>query len=84
LHALGVWRYSQIASWSRANVQWVGGYLSFSGRVDRERWVEQATKLAAELDVGKRAQRADGSEGDGEIANLRRLSGVSEARLKRR
>ena len=82
LHALGVWRYSQIAAWNRANVQWIGGYLSFPGRVDRERWVEQATKLAAEPDADKRAQRGDGSED--EIANLRKLSGVSDARLKRR
>ena len=82
LHALGVWRYSQIASWNRANVQWVGGYLSFRGRVDRERWVEQAAKLAAEPDAGKGAPRAKGSES--EIVNLRRLSGVSEARSKRR
>ena len=81
LHALGVWHYSQIAAWNRANAQWVGGYLSFPGRVDRERWVEQATKLAAEPDVGKRAAGADGSEGG--MVNPRGPSGVSDARLKR-
>ena len=81
LHALGVWRYSQIASWNRANVQWIGGYLSFPGRVDRERWVEQATKLAADPDGVKRTPRGDGAED--EIANLRKLSGVSDARSKR-
>ena len=78
LHALGVWRYSQIASWNRANVQWIGGYLSFPGRVDRERWVEQAAKLAAEPDVGNRPRARIIPGAEARSPTFRRLSGVSD------
>jgi predicted flap endonuclease-1-like 5' DNA nuclease len=82
LHALGVWHYSQIASWSRANAQWVGNYLSFPGRIDRERWIEQATELAAGLDVGKQAPRPGNAQGEGNVADRRRSSVASDAPLK--
>jgi predicted flap endonuclease-1-like 5' DNA nuclease len=47
LHALGIWHFDQIASWSPENVRWVSSYLAFPGRIDRERWIEQAAMLAA-------------------------------------
>jgi predicted flap endonuclease-1-like 5' DNA nuclease len=47
LHGLGVWHFDQIAAWSADNVKWVGSYLAFSGRIDREKWVSQAKDLAA-------------------------------------
>ena len=47
LHGLGIWHFDQIAAWTPDNVIWVGSYLSFPGRIDRERWVEQAKALAA-------------------------------------
>jgi len=46
LQELGIYRYSQIAAWTPANEAWIDDYLSFSGRVGRERWVEQARALA--------------------------------------
>jgi predicted flap endonuclease-1-like 5' DNA nuclease len=46
LHALGIWRYSQIAAWTPDNVRWVGAYLAFPGRIDREHWIDQAKALA--------------------------------------
>lgn len=46
LHALGVWRFEQIAAWTPANVKWIGSYLAFAGRIDREGWIEQAVRLA--------------------------------------
>lgn len=46
LHALGVWHFDQIAAWTHDNVAWIGSYLAFPGRIDRENWVEQATHLA--------------------------------------
>ena len=33
LHALGIWHFSQIAAWTPENVEWVGGYLAFPGRI---------------------------------------------------
>ncbi|MDE2362237.1 MAG: cell envelope biogenesis protein TolA [Hyphomicrobiales bacterium] len=46
LHALGVWHFQQIAAWTPENVKWVGSYLAFPGRIDRENWVGQAAILA--------------------------------------
>lgn len=46
LHALGVWHFDQIAAWSVENVKWVGSYLAFPGRIDREDWIAQAIRLA--------------------------------------
>ena len=47
LHALGIWHFDQIAAWSAENVAWVGSYLAFPGRIDREKWIAQAKDLAA-------------------------------------
>ena len=47
LYALGIFHIDQIASWSKANVDWVDVQLSFKGRIRRERWVEQALELSA-------------------------------------
>jgi len=47
LHELGVYHFDQIAAWGSSEIRWVGTYLSFPGRIDREQWVNQAAKLAA-------------------------------------
>jgi predicted flap endonuclease-1-like 5' DNA nuclease len=47
LNALGIWHFQQIADWTPDNVTWVGSYLAFPGRIDREDWVAQAKVLAA-------------------------------------
>jgi len=72
LHALGIWHFYQIASWTRENVHWVGSYLSFAGRIDRERWIEQATELAAGRGTGtnKHVTRAEASGGQDNVADL--------------
>ncbi|KQT61084.1 NADH-quinone oxidoreductase subunit E [Methylobacterium sp. Leaf456] len=46
LNALGIWHYDQIAAWTPREVAWVGAYLAFPGRIDRENWVSQAADLA--------------------------------------
>ncbi|TIM71679.1 MAG: NADH-quinone oxidoreductase subunit E, partial [Mesorhizobium sp.] len=46
LHSLGIFTYAQVASWKRAEREWVDGYLSFHGRIEREDWVKQAKALA--------------------------------------
>ncbi|MCU4181958.1 hypothetical protein [Bosea sp. BH3] len=79
LHALGIWHFAQIAEWTAENVEWVGGYLAFSGRIEREDWVGQAKVLAtgAETEFATRAKaglvessRDDGSVGQENIAKL--------------
>jgi NADH-quinone oxidoreductase subunit E len=47
LHELGIFHFDQIAAWTRPEIRWVGTYLSFPGRIDREQWVSQAGSLAA-------------------------------------
>ena len=49
LHALGIFHFDQIAAWTREEIRWVGTYLSFPGRIDREEWTVQAKALAAGL-----------------------------------
>jgi predicted flap endonuclease-1-like 5' DNA nuclease len=45
LNALGIWTYTQIACWSDQNIRWIGSYLAYPGRVERESWVGQAQAL---------------------------------------
>jgi predicted flap endonuclease-1-like 5' DNA nuclease len=77
LHGLGIWHFDQVAAWTKENVEWVGGYLAFPGRIEREDWVGQAKALAggAETEFAKRAKagevassRDDGSRGQGNVA----------------
>lgn len=47
LNALGIFHFDQIAAWGRPEIRWVGTYLAFPGRIDREDWLAQAATLAA-------------------------------------
>lgn len=46
LNELGIYTYAQVASWKKAEREWVDGYLKFKGRIDRDDWVKQAKALA--------------------------------------
>lgn len=46
LNKLGIWTFGQIASWSEKEIAWVDDYLQFSGRIERDGWVDQAARLA--------------------------------------
>ncbi|TIS98492.1 MAG: NADH-quinone oxidoreductase subunit E, partial [Mesorhizobium sp.] len=46
LHTLGIFTFAQVASWKKAEREWIDGYLSFQGRIDRDNWVAQAKALA--------------------------------------
>lgn len=46
LHELGIFTFAQVASWKKAEREWVDGYLSFHGRIERDDWVKQAKALA--------------------------------------
>ncbi|CCB66111.1 MULTISPECIES: NADH-quinone oxidoreductase subunit NuoE [unclassified Hyphomicrobium] len=48
LHAMGIWHFDQIAKWTPENVAWFESQLDgFKGRVTRDKWIEQAQKLAS-------------------------------------
>jgi NADH-quinone oxidoreductase subunit E len=46
LHELGIFTFKQVAAWKKAERDWVDGYLSFHGRIEREDWIKQAKALA--------------------------------------
>ena len=56
LNELGIFKFSQIAAWTPANVDWVEDFMSFPGRIEREDWIAQAKVLAAgdETEFSKR------------------------------
>jgi predicted flap endonuclease-1-like 5' DNA nuclease len=47
LNALGIHHLDQIAAWTAEEARWVGTYLSFPGRIEREDWPGQARALLA-------------------------------------
>jgi peptide/nickel transport system ATP-binding protein len=46
LNGLGIYRFSQIADWKKAERAWVDDHLKFAGRIERDDWVKQAKVLA--------------------------------------
>ncbi len=76
LHGLGIWHFDQIAAWSAEHARWVGSYLAFAGRIEREQWIAQAKELAGggTTEFAQRAaaglvksSRDDGSRGQDNI-----------------
>lgn len=47
LNAIGIYHLDQIAAWTPAEIRWVGAYLAFPGRIEREDWIGQARALAS-------------------------------------
>lgn len=48
LHDLGIYHFDQIAGWGPEEIAWIDANLDgFSGRIEREDWVGQATILAS-------------------------------------
>lgn len=48
LNDLGIYHFSQVAAFTEENIAWVNTYLKFKGRIQREKWIEQAKQLAAQ------------------------------------
>ncbi len=46
LNALGVFHFDQIAAWTPEEARWIGSYLAFPGRIEREDWIGQARRFA--------------------------------------
>jgi len=47
LNNLGIFHFAQIASLSSEEAAWIGAFLAFPGRIEREDWIGQAELLAA-------------------------------------
>jgi predicted flap endonuclease-1-like 5' DNA nuclease len=82
LNGVGIWHYGQIAAWSAENIKWIGSYLAVSGRIERERWIDQAKELAAGRDTefSRRTASGKNSAATGESAHGQRNSQVVEPR----
>ncbi|MEM8687202.1 MAG: NADH-quinone oxidoreductase subunit NuoE [Pseudomonadota bacterium] len=50
LNKLGIYKFSQIAKWTKAEIDWVDDYLSFKGRIERDDWIKQAGALATGIE----------------------------------
>jgi NADH-quinone oxidoreductase subunit E len=48
LNGLGVWTFAQIAGWTAEEIAWMDDYLAFGGRIERDEWLKQASRLAGE------------------------------------
>ena len=48
LNEMGFYHYDQIAKWTAQEVAWVDARLKFKGRIERDDWMAQASKLASE------------------------------------
>ncbi|THK39902.1 NADH-quinone oxidoreductase subunit E [Ensifer sp. MPMI2T] len=46
LNEIGIYSFAQVASWKKAEREWVDGYLNLKGRIERDDWVKQAKALA--------------------------------------
>lgn len=60
LQKLGVFHYAQIAQWNRDEAVWIERHIGFAGRVTRENWSVQASKLAesAQSSVGRKSPKS--------------------------
>lgn len=45
LNDLGIYHFDQITGWEKTEIEWIDDYLSFKGRVERDKWIEQAKAL---------------------------------------
>ena len=55
LHEIGVFYFWQVAEWSPQDVNWVDDKLMhFKGRIQRDKWVDQAQSLAALPEAARR------------------------------
>ncbi len=61
LFALGIYKFDQIAKWTKDNETWIGNELGFPGRPERENWVSESKTLAkgGMTDHAKRVERGE-------------------------
>ncbi|MEM6383801.1 MAG: endonuclease [Pseudomonadota bacterium] len=61
LNDLGIYHFSQIGEWNASQSRWVGTFLSFAGRIEREDWIGQAKVLAdgGETAFAKRVDKGE-------------------------
>lgn len=81
LNAHGIFHFDQVAKWSRKDLDWLDANLhGFEGRAEREKWIEQAAKLATgwrpERDIGDKPANLLKTAKDGKPDDLKLIWGV--------
>lgn len=61
LNELGVYHFSQIASWTLSQQEFMDERMSFPGRIERENWVSQAKQLASGIQTEFSKRVAEGN-----------------------
>lgn len=51
LNKNGIWHFDQIAAWNGREIAFIEEQLDFKGRITREKWKQQAKKLAAQKEA---------------------------------
>lgn len=71
LNGFGIWHFDQIAAWTKAEIEWVDGYIAFPGRIEREDWVGQSKLLAKgeQTEFSKRVDKGDVATSEGGPSN---------------
>ena len=61
LNEVGIYHFDQIAAWIQKDIDYINERLAFSGRIERENWVEQAKRLARgeETEFAKRVKQGE-------------------------
>ena len=61
LNDLGIYHFTQIAAWTAKEVAEVDAKIKFKGRIEREKWVEQAKVLAegGETEFSRRVDKGE-------------------------
>ena len=81
LNKHGIYHFEQIANWSGKDLDWLDANLhGFEGRAEREKWVEQAAKLATgwrpEREIGDKPTNLLKTAKDGKPDDLKLIWGV--------
>ena len=58
LNELGIYRFSQVAKWTKPEIDWVDENLKFKGRIERDDWVSQCQAYDEEKQADSAAPKA--------------------------
>lgn len=64
LNRLGIFHFDQIAEWTQREIDWANQTMSFRGRIEREKWVAQATELARNTKRAREQQSGEQPAGE--------------------
>nr|WP_321462837.1 hypothetical protein [uncultured Cohaesibacter sp.] len=67
LNNLGIYHFEQVANWTDEQAEWVSSFLNFKGRIEREKWIEQAKALTGNMATDTAAHEDDDETTSGAV-----------------